>query len=102
TENADTYRYFGEPVFVYSLKDGINDGFLTPFRVRQIRTTLDEYVFSPDDNVLIGEIEEGRIYRESDFNRIIEIRERERKRVEIFMSQIDPREKTMVFCATQD
>ena len=102
TENADTYRYFGEPVFVYSLKDGINDGFLTPFRVRQIRTTLDEYVFSPDDNVLIGEIEEGRIYREGDFNRIIEIRERERKRVEIFMSQIDQREKTLVFCATQD
>jgi len=102
TENADTYRYFGEPVFVYSLRDGINDGFLTPFRVRQIRTTLDEYVFAPDDNVLIGEIEEGRIYLERDFNRIIEIRERERKRVDIFMTQIDQREKTLVFCATQE
>ena len=102
TENADTYRYFGEPVFVYSLKDGINDGFLTPFRVRQIQTTLDEYVFAPDDNVLVGEIDEGRIYRESDFNRVIEIRERERKRVEIFMGQIDQREKTLVFCATQE
>ena len=45
-ENADTYRYFGKPVFVYSLKEGINDGFLTPFRVRQIATTLDEYVYT--------------------------------------------------------
>ena len=43
-ENADTYAYFGEPVFSYSLKDGINDGFLTPFRVKQIATTLDDYV----------------------------------------------------------
>ncbi|MDQ5915930.1 MAG: type restriction enzyme subunit, partial [Pseudomonadota bacterium] len=35
-ENADTYAYFGEPVFIYSLKEGINDGFLTPFRLKQI------------------------------------------------------------------
>jgi type I restriction enzyme R subunit len=101
-ENADTYRYFGEPVFIYSLKDGINDGFLTPFKVKQISTTLDEYVFTPDDNVVEGEIEEGRRYTESDFNRIIEIKEREKKRVEIFMSQIDQNEKTLVFCATQE
>lgn len=40
----DTYAYCGEPVFVYSLKDGINDGFLTPFRIKQITTSLDEYV----------------------------------------------------------
>ncbi|OYV24797.1 MAG: restriction endonuclease subunit R, partial [Halothiobacillus sp. 20-54-6] len=46
-DNVDTYKYFGEPVFVYSLKDGINDGFLTPFRVKQIATTLDEYVYTP-------------------------------------------------------
>jgi type I site-specific restriction endonuclease len=38
-ENADTYRYFGEPVYIYSLKEGINDGYLTPFRVKQIATT---------------------------------------------------------------
>jgi len=100
-DNVDTYAYFGEPVFVYSLKDGINDGFLTPFRVRQIATTLDDYVFTPDDTVVEGEIEAGRRYEEKDFNRIIEIRERERKRVEIFMGQIGPREKTLVFCANQ-
>jgi type I restriction enzyme, R subunit len=46
-DNVDTYAYFGEPVYVYSLKEGINDGFLTPFRVKQISTTLDEYVYTP-------------------------------------------------------
>lgn len=101
-DNVDTYAYFGEPVYVYSLKDGINDGFLTPFRVKQIATTLDEYVYTPDDQVVEGEVEAGKRYEESDFNKIIEIKEREKKRVDIFMSQIDQREKTLVFCATQD
>jgi type I restriction enzyme R subunit len=100
-DNVDTYAYFGEPVFVYSLKDGINDGYLTPFRVKQIATTLDDYVFTPDDTVVEGEIDAGKRYEEADFNRIIEIREREKKRVEIFMGQIDQREKTLVFCANQ-
>ena len=101
-DNVDTYAYFGEPVYVYSLKDGINDGFLTPFKVRQISTTLDEYVYTPDDRLIEGEVETGRRYVESDFNRIIEIREREAHRVKLFMSQIDQREKTLVFCATQE
>jgi superfamily II DNA or RNA helicase len=74
----------------YSLKDGINDGFLTPFRVKQIATTLDEYVYTPDDTVVEGEIETGKRYEEADFNRIIEIKEREKKRVEIFMSADRP------------
>lgn len=99
--NVDTYAYFGEPVYVYSLKDGINDGFLTPFKVKQIATTLDDYVYTPDDQVIEGYIEEGRRYTEDDFNRVIEIRERERYRVSLFMDQIDPLEKTLVFCATQ-
>ena len=101
-DNVDTYGYFGEPVYIYSLKDGINDGFLTPFRVKQIATTLDEYVYAPDDRLIEGEIEVGRLYREPDFNKVIEIREREAHRVKVFMEQIDQREKTLVFCATQD
>jgi type I restriction enzyme R subunit len=100
-DNVDTYAYFGEPVYIYSLKEGINDGFLTPFRVKQISTTLDEYVYTPDDTVIEGEVEAGKLYEEADFNKIIEIREREKKRVEIFISQIDQREKALVFCATQ-
>jgi type I restriction enzyme R subunit len=99
---VDTYNYFGEPVYIYSLKEGINDGFLTPFKVKQISTTLDEYVFTPDDQLIEGEIEAGKRYTEPDFNKIIEIKEREKKRVEIFMNLINQNEKTLVFCATQD
>jgi type I restriction enzyme R subunit len=99
--NVDTYAYFGEPVFVYSLKEGINDGFLTPFKVRQIATTLDEYVYTPDDQVVQGDIEAGRRYTEADFNKLIEIKEREAYRVKLLMGMIGPSEKTIVFCATQ-
>ncbi len=99
--NVDTYAYFGEPVYVYSLKEGVNDGFLTPFKVKQIATTMDDYIYTSDDEVVEGEIEVGKRYDENDFNRVIEIPERERKRVEIFMSQIDQSQKTLVFCATQ-
>jgi type I restriction enzyme R subunit len=101
-ENADTYAYFGEPVYIYSLKEGINDGFLTPFRLKQISTTLDEYVYTPDDKVVEGEVESGKLYTETDFNKIIEIKEREAHRVKTFMEMIDQKEKTLVFCATQD
>jgi type I restriction enzyme R subunit len=100
--NADTYAYFGEPVYIYSLKDGINDGFLTPFKVKQIATTLDDYIYTSDDEVVEGEVEQGRRYTESDFNRIIEITAREKYRVKLFMDTIDQSEKTLVFCATQD
>jgi type I restriction enzyme R subunit len=101
-DNVDTYAYFGEPVYIYSLKDGINDGFLTPFKVKQISTTLDEYVYTPDDTLVEGEIESGKLYTETDFNKIIEIKEREAHRVKLFMEQINQNEKTLVFCATQD
>ncbi len=101
-DNTDTYAYFGEPVYIYSLKEGINDGFLTPFKVKQISTTLDEYVYTPDDRIIEGEVEVGRRYEEKDFNRIIEIKVREDARVRIFMDQINPNEKTLVFCATQE
>jgi type I restriction enzyme R subunit len=101
TINADTYAYFGDPVFVYSLKEGINDGFLTPFKVRQIATTLDEYIYTPDDQVVQGDIEAGKRYEEKDFNKIIEIKEREAYRVKVLMGMIDQRQKTIVFCANQ-
>lgn len=100
-DNVDTYRYFGEPVYTYSLKDGINDGFLTPFKVQQIATTLDDYVYMPDDKIVEGEIEESKRYREPQFNRTIVIEERERYRVKLFIDSINQREKALVFCATQ-
>jgi type I restriction enzyme R subunit len=101
-DNVDTYKYFGDPVYIYSLKEGINDGFLTPFKVKQISTTLDEYVYTPDDKLIEGEIESGKRYTETDFNKIIEIKEREAHRVKLFMQQINQNEKTLVFCSTQD
>src|ERR1700722_2189807 len=100
-DNVDTYRYFGEPVYIYSLKEGINDGFLTPFRLKQYETTIDYYRYTSDDTVVEGEIETGKLYEEADFNRSIVIQEREKKRVQLFMEQINQDEKTLVFCANQ-
>ena len=100
-DNADTYEYFGEPVYTYSLKDGIQEGFLVPFKVKRIQTTIDDYVYSPEDDVIEGDVEEGHVYTEEEFNRDIEIRERERKRVQEMLAAINKDEKTMVFCANQ-
>ena len=100
-DNVDTNAYFGEPVFIYSLKDGINDGFLTPFKVKRIKTTLDDYIYTNDDTVIEGEIEDGKLYEEKDFNRTIVIPARERYRVQTFMDEANENEKTIIFCATQ-
>ena len=100
--NADTYDYFGKPIYKYSLKEGIEDEFLCPFRVERTQTTIDEYTFLGDDRIIEGEdeIEDGDIFREGDFNRIIEIREREKKRVQLLLDKINLNEKTLIFCAS--
>ena len=100
-ENVDTYNYFGKPVYEYSLKEGINDGFLTPFKVKEIATTGDKYVYTSDDEILEGEIEEGREYSKEEQNKIIEIMEIERYKVKLFMDMMNQSEKTLVFCETQ-
>ncbi len=100
-DNVDTYNYFGEPVYIYSLKEGINDGFLTPFKVKRIKTTLDDYRYTSDDTIVEGEIEEGKLYEEKDFNRSIEIVERETKRVNIFLAEANQNEKAIIFGANQ-
>lgn len=102
TDNADTYAYFGDPVYTYSLREGIEDGYLTPFRVRQFGSDRDVYQFDGADEVLAGEVEEGEEFSEADFNNKIEIRERELHRVRTFLSEINLKEKTIVFCATQN
>lgn len=99
--NADTYAYFGEPVYTYALRDGIEDGYLTPFKVRQMISTIDDYVYDGIDDVIAGEIEQGEKFTEGDFNSKIIIPEREMSRVREFMDQMDQRQKTLVFCATQ-
>ena len=103
TDNADSYKYFGDPVYSYTLKEGISDGFLTPFKVYPIVGTMDEYVYTPGDVVTFkGEPEAGRVYKEGDFNRIITMPQREQKRVQYWMDHINPHDKTIVFCATQE
>ena len=100
--NADTYSYFGEPVYTYALRKGIDDGFLTPFKVRQMASTIDTYVYNPDDEVVSGEIDPDHEYSEADMNTKLIIPEREQSRIHEFMDQINPRQKTLVFCATQN
>ena len=105
--NGDTYNYFGEPVYIYSLKEGINDGFLTPFKVKEISTTIDDYTYTGDDDIEVvggdgdSSVQIGTKYTEEQFNRVIEIKQREEYRVKKFMKMIDQNHKTLVFCATQ-
>lgn len=101
TDNADTYDYFGKPVYEYSLREGIDDGYLTPFRVRQYVSTIDTYTFEGEDKVVRGEVADGTQFAERDFNRIVKMRKRELHRVRTFLSEIDHKQKTIVFCATQ-
>jgi len=101
--NVDTYAYFGEPIYEYSLKQGIEDGYLTPYKVKRITDTLDEYVYNPDsdDEVLQGNPQSGEVFKRSDFNRKIEIKEREEYRVKTLLSEINLDDKTLIFCVTQ-
>ena len=101
-DNANTYTYFGSPVYTYSLKQGIEDGFLVPFRVSISKSNIDDYQFEAGDIIKSGEIDPEKIYTESDFYRgRIEIKERDEHRVIEFLNKIHPDEKTLIFCATQ-
>jgi type I restriction enzyme, R subunit len=100
-DNVNTYKYFGDPIYIYSLKEGVNDGFLTPFKVKRINTTIDDYIYTNEDKVVDGEIEEGKLYEEKDFNSKIVIRARERYRVKAFMDDANENDKTIIFCASQ-
>ena len=102
TVNANTYNYFGEPVYTYSLKQGIEDGFLVPFRVDVSTSNIDDYRYEEGD-IVRGEIDKDRTYTEKDFyNGNIKMKDRDEHRVEEFLQKIDPDEKTIVFCATQE
>ena len=99
--NANTYDYFGDPVYSYSLKQGIEDGFLTPYRVKIASSYVDTYTYNPYDSV-VGEIEEEKTYDERDFyHGNIYMRERDEHRVKELLDKIDPDEKTIIFCYSQ-
>ena len=100
-DNVDTYNYFGKPVYEYSLKEGINDGFLTPYKVKRVRTNLDEYVFKSGDSVKSGELNKQQ-YDQSEFNRTIIIPERIDKIAQNILELINPMDKSIVFCVDQE
>lgn len=98
-DNGDTYTYFGEPVYEYSLRDGINDGFLTPYKVKRIRTNIDEYRFNPDD-IITGDLE-NQIVTLDQFEKSVVIPARTDLIAKTILEQIRPLDKTIVFCVNQ-
>ena len=98
-DNGDTYRYFGDPVYEYSLKEGINDGFLTPYKVKRIRTNIDEYRFNPND-IITGELEE-QIVALDRFEKQVVIPKRTELIANTILEQINPMDKTIIFCVNQ-
>ncbi len=99
-ENIDTYEYFGESVYDYSLKSGIEDGFLTPYKVKLIKTTLsDGYTYNPDD-LIQGELEKG-FYKQSEFEKNIFLPNYNDFIAKKILEFINPMDKTIIFCANQ-
>lgn len=101
TDNVDTYEYFGQPAYVYSLKDGINDGFLTPYRVKRVKTNLDELVLTKDDLIVEGESDQD-LYQVEDYDRKIIVDERTELVAQTILENINPLEKTIIFCENQN
>ncbi|GGZ75602.1 EcoAI/FtnUII family type I restriction enzme subunit R [Paraglaciecola chathamensis] len=99
--NVDTYNYFGKPAFEYSLKEGINDGFLTPYRVKRVRTNLDELVLTGDDVVVEGESQQD-IYTTEDYDKKIVVDERTELVAKTILNNIKTLDKTIVFCENQN
>lgn len=103
TEEVSNIDYFGEPVFTYSLKEGIEDGFLAPYKVIRVDLDVDLQGWRPikgqvDKN---GEIIEDRIYNQKDFDRTLVIDERTQvvaETITAYLKRTDPMAKTIVFC----
>ena len=106
-DNRDTYRYFGDPIYTYSLKEGIDDGFLAPYRVHRVITDVDASGWRPSKDELDRygrEIPDGE-YQTRDFERIIALRARTRviaRHLSDFLKRNDRFAKTVVFCVNQE
>ena len=98
-DNGDTYKYFKEPIYEYSLKEGINDGFLTPYKVKRIKTNIDEYKFDPDD-VISGELED-KIVKLEKFEKQVIIPKRTKLIAKTILENIETYDKTIIFCVNQ-
>ena len=99
-DNADTYDYFGTPVFEYALKDGINDGFLTPYRLKIVKTSIDELELTDSDEILEGETDEKK-FTVVDYDRKIIVEQRTELIAKTILENIRPYDKTIVFCENQ-
>lgn len=100
--NGDTYDYFGKSVYTYSLKQGIQDGFLTPYKLTQIHGGMDEYTHTDDNTILDGEIEIGETVSSAKLATSVLVKELVEKQIAHFLSDINPNHKTIVFCGTQE
>jgi type I restriction enzyme R subunit len=106
-ENRDTYAYFGSPVYSYSLRQGIDDGFLAPYRVHRIVTDVDATGWRPSKDELdrYGRPIPDEEYQTPDFERIVALRARTQaiaKNIAAFLKASDPYAKTIVFCVDQE
>ena len=106
-ESRDSYEYFGNPVYTYSLRQGIEDGFLAPYRVHRVITTADAVGWRPNKDELdrYGREIPDEEYQTKDFERVVVLRARTQaiaKHLSDFMRGTDRFAKTIVFCVDQE
>lgn len=106
-ESRDSYEYFGNPVYTYSLRQGIEDGFLAPYRVHRVITTVDAAGWRPSKDELdrFGRPVPDDEYQTKDFERVIALRARTKaiaKHLADFLKGTDRFAKTIVFCVDQE
>src|SRR5262249_19642587 len=104
---ADTFGYFGEPIYEYSLAQGIDDGFLAPYRVRKVRLNIDMTGWTPDPGQrdLLGEEIPDHLYGPREYERILAILERTEEPARYlteYLYATDRMAKTVVFCETNE
>lgn len=103
TKALSNIEYFGEPIYTYSLKQGIDDGFLAPYKVLRVGMNVDLEGYRPEHGKtdISGELVEDRLYNTKDFDRNIVIDERTNlvaKKIMEYLTNSDPMAKTIVFC----
>jgi type I restriction enzyme R subunit len=99
--NVDTYAYFKKPIYEYSLKDGINDGFLSPYKIKKVRTNIDSYIYTEADRVLEGEVEYKKVYKKREFNKKIIIPAQIDLIAQTILKNTNKMDKSIVFCVDQ-